>query len=82
VRLDAGYEQGSTITPHYDPMIAKLIVSGKDRAQAIDRARQALDAFVIEGIKTNIPLHRRIVADPAFVEGRLDTRFLEEHARP
>ncbi|HZN94436.1 MAG TPA: biotin carboxylase N-terminal domain-containing protein [Myxococcales bacterium] len=82
VRLDAGYEQGSAVTPHYDPMIAKLIVSGRDRAEAISRSRAALEAFTVEGIKTNIPLHRRIAADPAFGEGRLDTRFLEEHARP
>jgi len=82
VRLDAGYEQGSAVTPHYDPMIAKLIVSGRDRAEAISRSRAALEAFTVEGIKTNIPLHRRIAADPAFAEGRLDTRFLEEHARP
>jgi acetyl-CoA carboxylase biotin carboxylase subunit len=82
VRLDAGYEQGSVVTPHYDPMIAKLIVSGRDRAEAISRSRAALEAFAVEGIKTNLPLHRRIAADPAFGEGRLDTRFLEEHARP
>jgi len=82
VRLDAGYEQGSVVTPHYDPMIAKLIVSGRDRAEAISRSRAALEAFTVEGIKTNLPLHRRIAADPAFGEGRLDTRFLEEHARP
>ncbi|HVE87879.1 MAG TPA: biotin carboxylase N-terminal domain-containing protein, partial [Myxococcales bacterium] len=82
VRVDAGYEQGSVVTPHYDPMLAKLIVSGKDRAEAISRSKAALDAFAVEGIKTNIPLHRRIAADPAFAQGRLDTRFLEEHARP
>ncbi len=82
VRLDAGYEEGNVVTPNYDPMIAKLIVYGADRAEAIARSRRALDAFVIEGIKTNLPLHQRIVRDPAFLEGRLDTRFLEEHARP
>jgi acetyl-CoA carboxylase, biotin carboxylase subunit len=82
VRLDAGYEEGSVVTPSYDPMIAKLIVSGRDRAEAIARSRAALESFTVEGIKTNIPLHRRIVADPAFAAGTLDTRFLEEHARP
>jgi acetyl-CoA carboxylase biotin carboxylase subunit len=70
------------VTPPYDPMIAKLIVSGRDRAEAIARPRAALDSFTVEGIKTNLPLHRRIAADPAFAAGALDTRFLEEHARP
>ncbi len=82
VRLDAGYEQGNLVTPNYDPMIAKLIVSGKDRAEAIARADQALSSFQIEGIKTNIPLHLRIVRDPAFAAGTLDTHFLEHHAKP
>jgi acetyl-CoA carboxylase biotin carboxylase subunit len=82
VRVDAGYEQGSVVTPHYDPMIAKLIISGRDRAEAIARSRAALEAFSVEGIKTNLPLHRRIAADPAFAAGTLDTKFLEEHARP
>jgi acetyl-CoA carboxylase biotin carboxylase subunit len=81
VRLDAGYEVGNTVTPLYDPMIAKLIVSGKDRPEAIARAKAALAAFRVAGIKHNIPLHQRIVDDPAFQEGRLDTRFLEKHAK-
>jgi acetyl-CoA carboxylase biotin carboxylase subunit len=81
VRLDAGYEAGSAVTPFYDPMIAKLIISGATRDQAIQRAAAALEGFVVEGIKTNIPLHRRIVADAAFQAGELNTRFLEEHAR-
>jgi acetyl-CoA carboxylase biotin carboxylase subunit len=82
VRLDAGYESGSTVTPLYDPMIAKLIISGVHRDEAIARAAAALDAFVVDGIKTNIPLHRRIVASLAFKAGQLSTRFLEEHAKP
>ncbi|MCI0572200.1 MAG: acetyl-CoA carboxylase biotin carboxylase subunit [Myxococcaceae bacterium] len=82
IRLDAGYAQGNVVTPNYDPMIAKLIVSGADRAQAIRRAEDALSRFRVEGIRTNIPLHLRIVRDPAFQAGTLDTRFLEHHARP
>jgi len=82
VRLDAGYEAGNVVTPNYDPMIAKLIISGKDRAQVLSRAEAALAGFEIEGIKTNVPLHRRIVADPAFRAGELDTHFLEHHAKP
>ena len=82
VRLDAGYAEGNLVTPYYDPMIAKLIVTGASRAEAIARSAKALSTFVIEGIKTNIPLHQRIVASPAFGQARLDTKFLENHAKP
>jgi acetyl-CoA carboxylase biotin carboxylase subunit len=82
VRLDSGYGEGNTVTPNYDPMIAKLIISGKDRAEAIERSVGALQSFRIEGIKHNIPLHLRIVQDAAFRAGELDTHFLEHHAKP
>ncbi|OJH34204.1 acetyl-CoA carboxylase biotin carboxylase subunit [Cystobacter ferrugineus] len=82
VRLDSGYAEGNTVTPNYDPMIAKLIVSGATRAEAIERSIQALEGFRIEGIKTNIPLHLRILRDPVFRAGDLNTRFLEQHAKP
>jgi acetyl-CoA carboxylase biotin carboxylase subunit len=82
VRLDSGYTEGNTVTPHYDPMIAKLIITGKDRAEAIERSVGALQNFRIEGIKTNIPLHLRIVQDATFRAGELDTHFLEHHAKP
>ncbi|MGQ0504679.1 MAG: acetyl-CoA carboxylase biotin carboxylase subunit [Myxococcaceae bacterium] len=81
VRLDSGYEQGSTVTPNYDPMIAKLIVNGATRTEAIERSVRALESFRIEGIKTNIPLHLRILASEAFRTGQLNTRFLENHAK-
>ncbi len=81
VRLDSGYEEGDVVTPNYDPMIAKLIISGADRAQAIARAEEALSRFDIQGIKHNVPLHLRIVRDPAFKEGALDTKFLDKHAK-
>jgi acetyl-CoA carboxylase biotin carboxylase subunit len=81
VRVDAGYAEGDVVTPNYDPMIAKLIVSGADRAAAIALAREAVDAFEVQGIKTNLPLHARILRDEAFNAGRLDTRFLEHHAK-
>jgi acetyl-CoA carboxylase biotin carboxylase subunit len=80
VRLDTAAYQGYLIPPHYDSLIAKLIVWGRDRAEAISRGRRALDFFVIEGIKTTIPLHRRILDDPDFVAGRLSTRFMERFA--
>ena len=82
IRLDSGYAEGNAVTPHYDPMIAKLIVWGEDRSQAIERSIRALETFSIEGIKTNLPLHLRILRDPAFQEGRVDTAFLEHHAKP
>jgi acetyl-CoA carboxylase biotin carboxylase subunit len=82
VRLDSGYAEGNTVTPNYDPMIAKLIVSGATRTEAIERSIKALESFRIEGIKTNIPLHLRILRSEAFRAGQLDTRFLEHHAKP
>jgi acetyl-CoA carboxylase, biotin carboxylase subunit len=81
VRVDAGYVEGDVVSPYYDPMLAKLIVTGRDRAEAIGRAEAALTEFRVEGIKTNIPLHLRIVRDRAFQEGALDTHFLEKHAQ-
>jgi acetyl-CoA carboxylase biotin carboxylase subunit len=76
VRVDAGYAEGNKVTPYYDPLVAKLIVSGQDRAQAIARGREALAGFVIEGIKSNLPLHARILASEAFGRGEIDTGFL------
>ena len=81
VRVDAGYAEGDVVTPYYDPLIAKLIISGRDRGEAIERAERALLGFRVEGIKTNLPLHLRIVRDRAFQEGDLDTHFLEKHAK-
>ncbi|HEY6066037.1 MAG TPA: acetyl-CoA carboxylase biotin carboxylase subunit [Thermoanaerobaculia bacterium] len=80
VRVDTAAYHGYVIPPHYDSLIAKLIVRGRDRVEAIARARRALDLFVIEGIKTTIPMHRRILDDPDFREGRLSTRFMERFA--
>jgi acetyl-CoA carboxylase, biotin carboxylase subunit len=82
VRVDAGYVEGDVVSPYYDPMLAKLIVVGTDRAQAISRAEAALGDFRVEGIKTNVALHLRIVRDRAFQDGALDTHFLEKHAQP
>jgi acetyl-CoA carboxylase, biotin carboxylase subunit len=82
VRVDAGYAEGDVVTPFYDPLLAKLIVRGKDRVEAIARAETAIQGFTVEGIKTNLPLHLRIVRDRAFQDGELDTHFLDHHARP
>jgi acetyl-CoA carboxylase, biotin carboxylase subunit len=77
VRVDSAAYADAVIPPYYDSMIAKLIVKGRDRAEAIGRMKRALEMFVIEGIKTSIPLHRRILADPDFAAGKFDTHFVE-----
>lgn len=78
VRVDSAMESGAIVVPHYDSMIAKLITHGRDRQEAMARMRRALDEFVIEGIKTTIPLHRRIFNDPEFQKGHISTAFLEQ----
>ena len=78
VRVDSGVYGGGRVPPHYDPLIAKLIVHAPTRAQAIAKMRRALSETLIGGIRTNIPLHQRILAHPAFEEGRFSTRFLDE----
>ena len=77
VRVDSAMESGSIVVPHYDSMIAKLITHGRDRQESMARMRRALGEFVIEGIKTTIPLHRRILEDPDFQKGHVSTTFLE-----
>ena len=77
VRVDSAAYADAIIPPYYDSMIAKLIVKGRDRTEAIGRMKRALEMFVIEGIKTSIPLHRRILADPDFAAGKFDTHFIE-----
>jgi acetyl-CoA carboxylase, biotin carboxylase subunit len=81
VRVDTAVYQGYVIPPYYDSLIAKLIVSGRDRAEAISRGRRALDLFIIEGVQTTIPMHRRILQDPDFVDAKLSTRFMERFAQ-
>ncbi|HEV8672472.1 MAG TPA: acetyl-CoA carboxylase biotin carboxylase subunit [Methylomirabilota bacterium] len=77
VRHECGIEPGSVVPIHYDPLLAKVIGVGVDRDQALERLRSALDAYRIEGVRTTLPLHRRILASPAFRAGVLHTRFLE-----
>jgi acetyl-CoA carboxylase biotin carboxylase subunit len=77
VRVDtAAYAEG-VIPPYYDSLIAKLITFGSDRNEAIMRMRRALEMFIVEGIHTTIPLHRRILADPDFQAGNFDTKYME-----
>jgi acetyl-CoA/propionyl-CoA carboxylase, biotin carboxylase, biotin carboxyl carrier protein len=67
VRLDGGYDTGETVPGSFDSLVAKLIVSGRDRDEALARSRRALDEFVVEGMPTVIPFHRKVVDDPAFI---------------
>ncbi len=76
VRVDTHIYEGYVVPPHYDSLLAKLIIHDNTRDAAIRRARRCLDEFVIEGIRTNLPLHRRIINHPDFVTGRVDTGFL------
>ncbi len=78
VRVDTHAYQEYMIPPYYDSMVAKLITRGKDRSEAIARALRALDFFIVEGIKTTIPLHKRILRDEAFCRGEFSTRFMED----
>ncbi len=77
VRVDTFAYEGCEISPYYDSLVAKLMTHGRDRGEAIARMRRCLELMVVEGIKTNIPLHRRILEDPDFQAGRVDTRFME-----
>lgn len=77
IRVDSAMESGSVVVPYYDSMIAKLITHGRDRQESAARMKRALGEFIIEGIKTTIPLHRRILDDPDFQKGHVSTTFLE-----
>ena len=77
IRIDTHVYEDYTIPPNYDSMIAKLISHGKDRAEAIARMERALDEFLIENVKTTIPLHKKILASPIFRKGEFSTNFLD-----
>jgi acetyl-CoA carboxylase biotin carboxylase subunit len=77
IRHECGVESGSVVTVHYDPLLAKIIASGRDRDEALDRLTNALERYRVEGVKTTLPLHRRILASPVFRAGAVHTRFLE-----
>ena len=78
MRVDTGVYPGFEITPYYDPMIAKLIVWGETRGQAILRMRRALEEYRIVGVRTNIPFHQMMMNSHRFMGGQYDTRFVEE----
>ncbi len=78
LRLDSGLAEELEVSPFYDPLVAKLMAWGESREEAINRLRSGLEAFIVEGIKTNIPLHLKILSDAAFLAGEYDTGCLEK----
>jgi acetyl-CoA carboxylase biotin carboxylase subunit len=82
VRVDTAQYAEGVIPPYYDSLIAKLVVRGKDRNEAISRMARALEMFIVEGVFTSIPLHRRIMADEDFRAGNFDTKFMERFLAP
>ena len=78
VRVDTHIYRDYVVPPHYDSLMAKLIVKGKDRMETIARARRALEQFVVEGVKTTIPLHRAILNNEQFIRGDISTRFMDK----
>ena len=81
VRVDTWAYTDCVIPPFYDSLIAKLIAYGNDRSEAIDRMRRALEMFIVEGIYTSIPMHQRILDDPDFRAGKLDTNFIKRFGK-
>ena len=77
MRVDTAQYAEGVVPPYYDSLIAKLVVHGKDRPEAIARMERALGMFVVEGIHTTIPLHQRIFADEDFRVGQFDTKYME-----
>ena len=82
IRVDSAMESGGMVQPFYDSLVAKLIGYGRDREEALARMKRALEEFVIEGIKTTIPLHQRILAHADFQKGHVSTRFLDRLMGP
>lgn len=78
VRVDSAVYQGYFVPPHYDSLIGKLIVHGRDRVECLMRLRRALDEYVVDGIRTTIPLFQALVAEPDIANGAYDIRWLEE----
>jgi acetyl-CoA carboxylase biotin carboxylase subunit len=76
IRVDTAAHSDCIISPYYDSMIAKVIAYGRDRQEAIVRMRRALEMSVVEGVKTTIPMHLKILSDPDFLAGRLSTNFM------
>ncbi len=82
VRVDTAAYNGCVIPSHYDSLVAKLIVHGRNREEAIARMKRALDEFIVEGIKTTIPFHKKVLNDPDFIRGEFNTGFVEKMNNP
>jgi len=82
IRVDTAAHAECRISPHYDSLIAKVIARGRSRSETLSRIRRAMDSFIVEGIKTNIPLHQRILLDPDFERGEISTRFMDRFLPP
>jgi acetyl-CoA carboxylase biotin carboxylase subunit len=82
IRLDSGIRAGLDVSLHYDPLLAKLIVWGEDRPQALQRLRRALSEYLLLGVRTDLPLYRYLLDHPAFLAGDFDTAFLDREWRP
>ena len=78
VRVDSGLYAGYTVPPHYDSLIAKLIVHGQSRNECLMRLRRALEEFVVDGIATTIPVHQRLISESDFINGEYDINWLED----
>jgi len=81
VRVDTHVYAGYTVPPYYDSLLAKVIVHGNDREEALTRMGQALDSFILEGVTTTIPFLARVIRHPDFAAGNVDTRFLERESQ-
>ena len=79
VRVDTFVHSDCTVSPYYDSLIAKVITHGRDRTEALARMRRTLEMTVVDGIKTSIPLHLRVLSDPDFIAGKFDTSFMERY---
>ncbi|MEM6398538.1 MAG: acetyl-CoA carboxylase biotin carboxylase subunit [Bacteroidota bacterium] len=82
IRVDGGYEQGMTVPIYYDPMLSKLITYGRDRAEAIEMMRRAIDQYRISGVATTLPFGRYVCDHEAFISGHFDTHFVKNHYQP
>jgi acetyl-CoA carboxylase biotin carboxylase subunit len=82
VRVETAAYTQYVIPPYYDSMIAKLVVHASNREEAIARMQRALDEFIIEGVKTTIPMHKKILNDPDFQKGDISTKFMERYNNP
>jgi acetyl-CoA carboxylase biotin carboxylase subunit len=79
VRVDTFAHSECTISPYYDSLVAKIMTHGRDRAEAIARMRRTLEMTVVEGIRTNIPMHLKVLAEPDYQAGRISTAFMERY---